>query len=644
MRKTTPASKKGTVSLITKLDLSGKPLAALLLLVRSHLQALELARVSAKAVLEATGATRSQAYELAKKLAGSLPKLLDELAAPPGRPAASREPSEDRTRTLLKLARAGNEYLHAHPGAVHRRGTKALYSDGYRDFVVSQCEDSPELDVEDLCDSLGLPATTVRDWLRATREGARRASDPSASEPEQREPVTTGGLPGLYLQTVLAQWPSWEGSFVAFCEHLQREHGVPLGRSSVAKILEHAGERRPSKRRGRSPDERALRESFTSFFPGAVWVGDGSELVVELEGESFRVNLELIVDAHSDAFVGLDVRAHEDSDAVIAAFDDGVDAASTPPLSLLLDNKACNHSPAVHEATKGALVVPATLGRPQNKAHVEGAFGLFSQCAPPLRVEGETLRERAGSLARLCTRLFFSAMNMRPRRSKEGRSRIELYGDGQPTREQVEVARAALQARLAKQLAARRTLRERQDPAKRAYLDEALARLQLSDPTGHVQAALARYSLGDIANGVAIFAGKHKAKTLPEGVDVRYLLGIVTNIAAKREGLAIATALWDERLAARDHVLASLRREHEGLANNGAQLLDFVDRALAAGRELECYFWLDVVADLARTQRAEQRRSIFDRVARRICTSYRVPPRRRQTAMCVLASLLLPTS
>ena len=238
-------------------------------------------------------------------------------------------------------------------------------------------------------------------------------------------PTATGGLPGLYLQTVLAQWSSWEGSFVAFCEHLQREHGVPLGRSSIAKILEHAGERRPSKRRGRSPDERALRDAFISFFPGAVWVGDGSELVVELEGEHFRVNLELIVDAHSGAFVGLDVRAHEDSDAVIAAFDDGVDAAPTAPLSLLLDNKACNH------------------------------------------------------------------------------------------------------------------------------------------------------------------------KTL---------------------------------------------------ANDGAQLLDFVDRALAAERELECYFWLDVVADLARAQRVEQRRSIFDRVARRICTSFRVSPRRRQTAICVLGSLLLPTS
>ena len=49
LRKQLRLPREGTVSLITKLDLSGKLLAALLLVVRSHLHALELAQVSAKA-------------------------------------------------------------------------------------------------------------------------------------------------------------------------------------------------------------------------------------------------------------------------------------------------------------------------------------------------------------------------------------------------------------------------------------------------------------------------------------------------------------------------------------------------------------------------------------------------------------------
>lgn len=625
--------------MIPKPQHSANPLAALLLLARPHLHRLGLGQVSAKAVLEATGATKTRAYELADTLS----KRLDELVAPRGRPVSSREPNADQDQTLLKIARAGFEYLHAHPGATQHGKRKSYYSDGFRDFVVSQCEEHPELDIADVAQTLGLPATTVCDWRRAASADVERASDTSEVSLDVSEaPSWSAGPSGLHVQTVLAQWSSWQGTFVGFCEHLRRDHGVPFGRTSIATILAHAGERKPSKRPGRSPNERALRDAFASFFPGAVWVGDGSELVVELEGQRFDCNLELFVDAHSDAFVGLDIRDHEDSHAVIAAFDEGVKATSNPPLAVLLDNKACNHVEAVHEATDGSLVIPATKARPQNKAHVEGAFGLFSQCAPPLCIEGETAKERAQALALLCVRLFFAAMNMRPRHAKKGRSRIELYRDGQPTPEQVEAARLALEQRLAMQLAAQRTLRERQDPAKRAYLDEALAGLGLSDPTGHVQAAIAGHNLSDIVDGVATFLGKQRAKTLPEGVGVRYLLGIIINIVDKREGQAIATALWDERIAARDHTFAYLLRERDALSRSGAQLLDFIDKALATERELERYFWIDVVAKLALAQPAVDRKSLFERIARRVHTTYRVPRTRRQHVTRELASKLLP--
>ncbi len=628
---------------LTEPEHSGIPLAALLLLARLYLHRLGLAQVSAKAVLEATEATRTQAYALADTLS----KRLEELVVPRGRPVTSREPKAEhaRAQTLLKIARAGFEYLHAHPGATQHRPKKSHYSDGFRDFVVSQCEEHPELDVADIADTLGLPASTVCDWRRAAREDVERASDASEAKRDMGEPVAPSSSTspsGFHIQTVLAQWSNWKGTFVGFCEHLRRDHGMPFGRTSIATILAHAGERKPNKRPGRSPNERALRGAFASFFPGAIWVGDGSELVVELEGQQFCCNLELFVDAHSDAFVGLDVRDHEDSHAVIAAFDDGVETTSSRPLAVLLDNKVCNHVPAVHEATKRSLVIPATKARPQNKAHVEGAFGLFSQYAPPLRVEGETARERALSLALLCVQLFFAAMNMRSRRAKKGRSRIELYRNGQPTPEQVESARTALEERLAMQLAAQRTLRERQDPAKRAYLDEALERLGLSDPTGHVQAAIASHGFCDIVDGVATFLGKQRAKTLPEGVDVRYLLGIIMNIIDKREGQAIATALWDERIVAREQTFVCLIHERDALAQSGADILDFVDRAITAELELERYFWIDVVAKLVLAEPEACRESLFQRIARRVHTSYRVPRGRRQHVTRELATKLLP--
>lgn len=619
--------------MIPQLELPANHLAALLLLACNYLGARGLAQVHARDLLEATGATKSRAYELARELSDRL----TDLVVPVGRPA---------TKIAVPAAVAGRdlgrqvfEYLLTHPGAAQRTSTKTHYDDGYRDFVVQLCTLHGELDVAELADALLLPVTTLRDWLRA----ARTEVEPTPPPPPPRTVSPLATVSDLHAQTVLAQWSNWHGKFSAFCEHVQRHHGVPLGRTAIASLLELTGRRKPKRRPGRSPDEIATRNSFESFFPNAVWVGDGYEFGVELDGERFDFNLELIIDAHSAAAVGLDVRDHEDSAAVIASFEDGVHTTSSAPIALLLDNKPPNHTPAVHEALAGTLVIPATKARPQNKAHVEGAFGLFSQHAPLLSLDGDTPKQRAASFALLCMQLFFAAMNMRPRAGKRGRSRIELHREITPTPEQIEQAKAALKARLDKQLAAQRTLRERQDPAKRAYLDAALFRLELSDPTGHVQAAIAGYDLDDIANGVAIFDGKQRAKTLPEGVDVRYLLGIVMNIAKQREGMAIATALWDERMKARDAVFVALGAERDALTHTDdhARLIDFVDRALNAEQEIERHFWLTAVAEIVLEHPTDQRRAVFERVAGRLHTSFRVPYERRLDATRVIASKLV---
>jgi hypothetical protein len=629
--------------LIPQLELPANYLAALLLLACNYLRSRGLAQVSAQDVLEATGATKSRAYELARELS----ERLAELVVPVGRPATRiAEPAVVAGRAAVgrELTRHLLDYLLKHPGAAQRTSTKTHYDDGYRDFVVQLCTQHSELDVAELADALLLPVTTLRDWLRATRAEVEPTPTRDADTPGPSPATTTdGSVADLHAQTVLAQWSSWHGKFSAFCEHVKRHHGVPLGRTAIASLLELTGRRKPNRRPGRSPDEIATRDSFESFFPNAVWVGDGYEFGVELDGERFDFNLELIIDAHSAAAVGLDVRDHEDSAAVIASFEDGVHTTTSLPIALLLDNKPPNHTPAVHEALEGTLVIPATKARPQNKGHVEGAFGLFSQHAPPLRLDGDTPKQRAASLATLCMQLFFAAMNMRPRAGKRGRSRIELHRDVTPTPEQVEQAKAALQARLDKQLAAQKTLRERQDPAKRAYLDAALVRLGLSDPIGHVQAAIAGYALDDIANGVAIFEGKQRAKTLPEGVDVRYLLGIVRNIAKQREGMAIATALWDERMKASEAVFVALGAQRDALTHDDdhARLIDFVDRALTTEYEIERHFWLTAVVELVLTHPTDQRRAGFERAARRIHASFRVPYERRLDATRVIASKLV---
>ena len=646
------------MSSIPKSRLSANLLAALGLLALEQLRELGLLPMSAKALLEALGATKSRAYEIA----GALRERFHEVEAPRGRPVAATDtPCIRRMGMLAQISRDALAYLHEHPGATIRTAAKTDYSPGWLAFVVRQHEDNSELDIKTLASALALPATTVRDWVRTSNKAVEQAvaracdTDPASAGTDAEPPVrrschkVLATSRDLHIQTVLTQWLTWTGdSLSGFCQHLREHHRVALGRSAIASILELAGVRTAGKRPGRSPDEKGMRGAFKSFYPGAMWTADGCKLTIDFEGQRFAFNLELMVDTHSDAFVGVDVRDHEDADALIQAYEEGVETTSKGPVAVLLDNKPSNHAPAVHAAVGETLVIPATKARPQNKGHVEGAFGLFSQCAPPMQLDVGTPKERARQSVELCVRTFFGAWNMRPRANRGGRSRIDIYREKEPTSDELQTAIDAMQARLKKQLAAQETRRARQDPVKRAYLDSALERLGLSDPVGNFQATIARYDIDDIATGVAIFDAKKKSKALPDGVDIRYLWGVVKNVARKREGMALATTLWDERSKARDLVFGALIAKRNDLTKRDpdfdARLVKFVDEALSAERLIERHFWLGAVAELVLVAPVACRRSVFERVARQIHTAYRKPHEHREGALEVIAAKVLSLS
>lgn len=72
------------------------------------------------------------------------------------------------------------------------------------------------------------------------------------------------------------------------------------------------------------------------------------------------------------------------------------------------------------------------------------------------------------------------------------------------TAEQYDKARAALEERRKKQELAHATLLARQNPTVRALLDDAFTHLGLLDPEQHLRAAIARYPLDVIVDGIAI--------------------------------------------------------------------------------------------------------------------------------------------
>jgi len=611
-------------------------LAAVLLLARAIAERHELPCPTTRAILAATGASKSRAYEIVAKLAAVLPTLV----RAPGRPPCPSLPSavvDEHT----ELTRAVLAYVMAHPGCVDQGAERNRYSDGFRRFVLDLHEQHGSVALDAFANAVAVPLGTLKDWLR---------NPPGVADEEPQETVAPVpcDMTGTHIQTVLDAWSRWSGSFLDFCVHVRRDLHVPFGRDLVRRILEVEGLRKPARRAGRqSQDEAALRGAFRTFFPGAQWVGDGMQVPIVVDGQRFVFNVELDVDAYAGAFVGASVSDTEDSTAVIDAFTRGVTTTGMPPLALLLDNKPSNHTAEIDAALDETIRIRATVNRPQNKAHVEGAFGLFSQVLPQLVLDSRSgAYDLARRLLNIIVDTWARTTNHRPRKDRNRRSRIELYADT-PTDEQIKQARRELRELANRQERARQTLQARRRPEVLALLDEHFERLGLLDPERHLRIVLAGYSKSAIVDGLAIFEAKRRANTLPDGVDARYLLGIVKNVTAKTEGEHLAECLYQFRMEAQERFLAPLRDEREVLRAEpdiARVLSTCVDKALDTPSNLERSFWLDVIVETLREQPADEREQRFRHAARLIEATFAISPRERHEAVRYVADRLVPVT
>ena len=605
--------------------------AGLLLAAIPVLKDLQLPAPTGSAVLESTGASRTTAY----KVKAAVESILPDLLRPPGRPPA---PPRETPTDLAELHRTVVTFLFDHPGAVSGIASRRTYSERFHLFVLDLWDAHRDVGTEALAEVVCVPLPTLKDWLRGER--------PQVAAPDN---LTTARHPApAQIQAVLDAWERWSDKrrgFTAFCDHVWFHLRIPFGKQHIRDILQAHGVRIPS-RRGRSRDAAANRGGFETFFPGAEWVGDGTELTVEINGERVVVNLELLVDADSGAFVGASIRPNEDARAVTEAFVDGRTTTGASPSALLLDNKPSNHGEEVAEALGDTLRLRSRPFVPTDKPHVEGAFGLFSQEAPPLVLDADTPEALARQVAALVVTSWARAVNHRPRADRGGKSRTQLYRDAAPTAEEIEQARAALLERQRKQEKLRETRRRRQDPVVRELLDAAFGRLGLDDPDGHLRGVIACWPLEAVVNGIAIFEGKKKAGTLPPGVDGRYLRGIVKNLTEESEGWHISEALLRERLSARDIMLAHLGRQREAVEDDGPdaaeQVKAFVDKALASARGIDRTFWLLAIADVIEDEPETARRDLLRLAARRIHATSSVPHDQRLAAARFLYAKVVP--
>jgi hypothetical protein len=585
---------------------------------------------TASAVVEALGVSRAQAYALRLRLETLLPTI----QRPCGRPP-DPEPTAVDTGEISRIAL---DFVYDHPGSVTGLGRRRRYSDDFRRFVLDQLAKHREVPIPSFADALRIPVGTLRDWLEGGVVETAPVETLAAVIP--RDPT------GPQIETLLDQWSRWKGGFIAFCRHLQHDWRIPFGRTLIAQILTAHGVRFAKRRGGRSPDEDALRGQFETFFPNAQWVGDGSPIDVTVGSETFTFNVELMVDPCSGAVTGASLRDTEDGAAVVEAFEDGVATTGSAPIAVLLDNRPSNHTDEVVDALGETQIVRATSWRPQNKAHAEGAFGLFQQGAPLLALIGLSPKLLARQLLYAVVTTWARTLNHRPRADRGKKSRVQLHLGPTPTAEQVDAAKATLAERIRRQALARQTQAARQDPQVRALLTDAFVRLALVDPGGALLDGIARYPIDAVVEGIAIFEGKRRAGTLPDGADARYLLGVVRNVSQEREGWEIGLALWDERQRAQDAALGAAERERdridEAYDDPEVRIKAYIDRALRASRRLDQFFWLGATADIVAQQDIADHEALFRLAARRISATHATPQRDRLRSIRYLAARILP--
>ena len=590
------------------------------------------------AIIALAGAGNSQAYAMLSRLESACSTL----ERPPGPPPKS-VPSDTVNAVLVAV----RDFLMEHPGAVAERGSRNRYSEIFRRFVLGFFAPdglAADLTIEQAAEAVGVPLGSLKDWLRGRQVGDEAGNDDKL-EPQQ----ATGEQDDCELTshpeiaTIIAEYRQWHGDFSSFCDHLRVQLRLSYGRSFIASVLQAAGLRRPGRRK--QPPPPWSPETFRRHFPGAQWLGDGTTLAIVLDGRRFVFCAEVVSDVDSNALVGIEIADVENEKALLASFDAGLMTTGEHPLAITLDNKPCNHTDGVNDSVQPTIVIPATPGRGQAKASLEGAFGLFAQSAPPLVLEGRSKRELARSVLALVLTTWAWARNGKPRRRLGGKSPADYYRSRKPTEDEARAAREWIAELRRRAELARRTRERRADPARMTILVEALQRLDIADSDNRLATALARYGIEAILRGIAVFETKRELGTLPQNADPGpYLGGIIRNTDTKLEIEATAERLLELRQRHQQLSLRPLERELEHIQSTtliGDLPEILVTRALDTTRDLDFRFYADAACDALERLPAAKGEYLFKHLRRLVASTFSATKERRHDILARLSKALI---
>lgn len=655
--------------------------------------------ISASEVCQRLDVTRSYAYEQRDRLRSSLER------DPTTRTC---ETCGDHERALRRhaITIAVLEYRVAHPGA-WVEGRRTVYSDGLRTLVVSLAEANAELEQAELVDACRIPLATFKQWraqartdtdaasatpLDANAQSANTNAAPATSLDASGQSANTNAAPATSLDAtaqsantnaasatpldatapsantnantdattaaptmfslemlrIIREYERWDGSLPAFVDHLRDNLGLRWGREHVTQLLHLAAARALLRR---PPPKPSARGSSFRPPPGVQWTSDGKQVRVVIDGQTFEVAWQPMVDVGSTATVGEAVRANEDTQGVVAAFKEGVATTGDVPRALLVDNKAPNKSEVLRDALPDeTLLMHATPARPPNKAVVEGMFGLFAQDlvgSVIAVVDTSTPAQIALAVAEAVTRAYATGRNHRPRR-KDGKTPYELYRDRDRSPEAIAAAVKILCA--IKDRIDQRAAREAagRDPRVLAAFEAACTRFGFEDD-GDLRVSLNRIGIESIEQAIAIYATKLRAGSLPVDADnLRYFMGIARHCQGDRELLYFEQELVAQLERRAQITQAYLERRAAAFADLdvASRMKAIVDEILTASpiAPITQHFWRRCLIAISEMVPVERRADVRRTVCERIRRCYAATKQLRHSLVDLVVRLLCPNA
>lgn len=585
------------------------------------------ADMSVTAMSRDLDASRTSVYEQESRVIQALVALV---AAGPGRPPVVAEPSAAEREQALQLTIRVQAFQLEHPDAIISYPSRTAYSSSFRRFILDELDVWPTTRTA-FAEAAGLPIDTLSDWVDDDRKGL-------SPPPADRAPIQIPVDASETTRSILENFQAWESTTRPFLTVAARRFGLTT--TMVAKVLRICGAissrpKRPFRHRG----------TTKALSPGSMLVIDGKTLDIELVGSGRRItkNWQGIVEQTTGCDTAAVISDHEGAEAVREAFFKSVEfLGGVPPEGLLHDNKPCYEDAGLRRAIEqiGTLMVAATPARPENKAILEGAFGLFEARIGTIRLDDTNIERLIHTALSELIRVYTAALNAVPRPDLGGLSREAALRTARPSADQLAADRAFIRnLKTAHEADGRADWRKQIKHASRMLLDQVFARLDLEhlDPYGRLRDYLATYEPAAIRQAAAIVAVRRERGHLKLANAHRYLTKLIQStqesLDLERYGVELLALT---RLQGQDWVSEG-EAEYEALqreCDSEALATAVAARAAWGGLPVAGAFWTEKLLEVL--DRADH---LIERVRCFLIRLYEAPLERRLLLLDRLAAI-----